>query len=60
MIPIQLVAGDGQEEVGTALAPANVTVVQGNDGHLYEKIDDYVFRQIHPPTVHVTITPADH
>lgn len=55
MIPIQLVDSDG-DEIGTAVAPANASVVQGNDGHTYEKIDDYVFRQIDPPTVHVTLS----
>ena len=58
LIDVNLVDSDGAT-IGSAFADANVSVVQGNDGHIYEKIDDYTFRQIDPPKVHVRLTPRD-
>jgi len=48
-----------RNKIGVAMVDANVTVAKGNDDHIYEKIDDYTFRRIDPPTMHVNITPPD-
>lgn len=58
LINATLVDSD-RNKIGVAMVDANVTVAKGNDDHIYEKIDDYTFRRVDPPVMHVTITPSD-
>lgn len=58
LINATLVDSD-RNKIGVAMVDASVTVAKGNDDHIYEKIDDYTFRRVDPPVMHVTITPPD-
>jgi len=56
MITIHLYDQDGAV-VGSAIAPADATIVHGTDNHFYEKVkgsDGFV--QVDPPKVHVTLS----